>query len=63
MVNRALYVVPPSEPEFLTVDEAAVLLRVNRNSLYQAIERGEVPGVRRIGRLIRIRRAALLEDP
>jgi excisionase family DNA binding protein len=47
--------------EFLTVDEAAELLRVNRKSLYQAIERGEIPGVIRIGRTIRIRRSALTE--
>ena len=49
-------------PMYLTVDEAAVLLRVNRNSLYQAIERGEVAGVKRVGRIIRIRRSALLDD-
>jgi excisionase family DNA binding protein len=45
--------------EYLTVDEAAELLRVNRKSLYQAIERGEIHGVVRIGRTLRIRRAAL----
>lgn len=51
----------PAEAEFLSVDEAAALLRVNRNSLYQAVERREVPGVVRIGRTIRIRRSALNE--
>lgn len=50
------------EPEFLTVEEAAGVLRVGRNALYQAIERGEVRGVKRIGKLIRIRRAALLAE-
>ena len=51
---------PESEPlEFLTVSEAAALLRVGRNALYEAIQANTVPGVVRIGRLIRIRRGAL----
>jgi excisionase family DNA binding protein len=49
------------EAEFLSVDEAAALLRVDRKSLYSAVDRREVPGVVRIGRVIRIRRSALLE--
>lgn len=49
------------EPEFLTVDEAADLLRINRKTLYEAIQRGEVPGVLRIRRTIRISRTALDE--
>lgn len=50
------------EPEYLTVDEAAELLRVDRKVLYREIVAGRVRGVKRIGRVIRIRRAALLED-
>jgi excisionase family DNA binding protein len=51
---------PATEPqEFLTVSEAAALLRVGRNALYEAIQANTVPGVVRIGRLIRIRRGAL----
>jgi len=46
---------------YLSVEETADLLRINRNTLYDAIKRGEVPGVRRIGRVIRICRAAVLE--
>jgi excisionase family DNA binding protein len=49
---------PP--PEFLTVDEAAALLRLNRNTLYEAIHKGRMTGVVRVGKRIRIRRAALL---
>ena len=49
------------EPVVLTVDEAAALLRVERKTLYDAIHRGEVPGVRRIGRLIRLSRETLLK--
>ena len=49
-------------PIFVTVDEAADMLRIGRNQMYQAIQRGEVRGVKRMGRTIRIRRAALLTD-
>ncbi len=48
-------------PAVLTVDEVALLLRVERKTVYEAIARGELPGVRRIGRLIRVSRAAVLE--
>lgn len=50
----------PASPT-MTVDEAAEMLDVNRNTLYDAIERGEIGGVRRIGRLIRIHREAFME--
>lgn len=43
----------------LTVDEAASFLRVNRKTLYEAIQHNEVPGVVRLGRVIRIGRSAL----
>jgi len=47
------------DDDVLTVEEAAKLLRVGRNSLYEAIGRLEVPH-RRIGRKIRLSRAALM---
>jgi excisionase family DNA binding protein len=47
-------------PEVLTVREAAAILRVGRNQLYQAVTRGEVGAVR-IGRSIRIPKHALLD--
>jgi len=48
-------------PDFLTVDEAARLLRVNRKTLYEVI-RSDCPGwAIRFGRTIRVSRAALLE--
>ena len=50
----------PALPPALTVDEAARLLRVNRKTLYDAVRAGEVPGVVRMGRSIRIGRDALL---
>ena len=54
------WVVIATDSAVLTVDEAAGLLRVNRKTLYDAIERGQVPGVLQVGRVIRIGRAALL---
>ncbi|WP_404370404.1 helix-turn-helix domain-containing protein [Corallococcus coralloides] len=47
-------------PDFLTVDEAAELLRVNRKTLYEAIRLGQVPGVVRLGRCVRLSRATML---
>lgn len=51
---------PAHDPEVLTVDEAAALLRVNRKTLYEAIRSGAIPGVRRIGRAIRVHRETML---
>jgi excisionase family DNA binding protein len=47
-------------PEVLTAREAAAVLRVGRNQLYQAVARGEIRAVR-IGRTIRIPKYALLD--
>ena len=49
-----------SSAEFLTVDEAAALLRVNRKTLYESIRRGAVPGTVHVGRSVRLRRSVLL---
>jgi excisionase family DNA binding protein len=56
---------PNRDDRFLTVDEAAVALRTNRKTVYDAIARKEIPVVR-VGRLIRVpverlRRAADVE--
>ncbi len=48
-------------PTFITVDELAVVLRVNRNTAYEAVQRGDIPGVSRIGRKIRICRATVVD--
>ena len=42
-------------------DPATALLRVDRKSIYESIRRGELPGVVRVGRVIRISRPALLQ--
>jgi excisionase family DNA binding protein len=44
----------------LTVDELAELFRVERKTVYAAIALGEIPGVRRIGSIIRASREAVL---
>lgn len=45
-------------PGMLTVEEVAGILRVNPKTVYRAIERGELPGLR-FGRVIRVPRHAL----
>jgi excisionase family DNA binding protein len=45
----------------LTVDEAAGLLRTSRKAVYALIERGQLPGVTRLGRRVLIRSEDLLE--
>jgi excisionase family DNA binding protein len=47
-------------PEVLTAREAAAILRIGRNQLYQAVARGEL-GAIRIGRSIRIPKQALVD--
>ena len=47
-------------PEVLTAREAAAILRVGRNQLYQAVASGQLGAVR-IGRSIRIPKQALLD--
>lgn len=50
----------PPWPEVLTVDEVAKLLRVNRKTVYEAVQRDEIPGAFHIGRVIRFSRDQLL---
>jgi excisionase family DNA binding protein len=47
-------------PAFLTVDEAAAILRLGRTAAYEAASRGQLPTVR-FGRRLRVPRGALLE--
>jgi excisionase family DNA binding protein len=41
---------------FLTPHEAAALLRTSRKAIYAMVERGQLPGVTRIGRRVLLRR-------
>ena len=47
-------------PMLLTADEVAGLLRVSRKAVYMMTERGELPGVVRIGTRLRFCRDDLL---
>lgn len=49
------------EPYLLTGDEVAALLRKTRKAVYMMVERGQLPGVIRIGRRILFQRADLLD--
>ena len=48
-------------PTLLTPDEVATLLRTSRKAIYAMIERGQLPGVVRLGRRVLVREADLLE--
>lgn len=48
-------------PMLLTADEVAGALRTTRKAVYVKAERGQLPGVTRIGRRILFRRDALLD--
>jgi excisionase family DNA binding protein len=48
------------EPRFLTVPEAARLLRINRGRAYEMANDGTLPGVIRIGRTIRVDKERLI---
>lgn len=52
---------PPPFPEFLTVAELAALLRMSRNTVYDAFAAGEIPGGRRVRGVIRFRRDIVLD--
>ncbi len=47
-------------PEILKAAEVAVLLRVDRKTVYEAVQRGEDPGAIRVGRSLRFCRDVLL---
>ncbi len=46
-------------PDILTVTEAAGVLRLGRNAVYEAVQRGEIPAVR-IGRRLLVPKAGLI---
>jgi excisionase family DNA binding protein len=51
--------VPRHLPVLLTVDEVAELLRTSRKAVYAMAERGQLPGVTRIGRRLLVCRDEL----
>ena len=51
---------PERLPEVMKVNEVAEMLRVDRKTIYSMVERGQIPGVRRLGRCLRFSRRALV---
>ncbi len=47
-------------PALLTPVEVAELLRTTRKAIYSMVERGQLPGIVRIGRRVLVREDALL---
>ena len=52
---------PSRIPHLLTPAEVAELLRTSRTAIYAMIERGQLPGVVRVGRRILVRESDLLQ--
>ena len=50
-----------SVPMLLTPDDVAELLRTTRRAVYAMIERGQLPGIVRIGRRVLVRADELLD--
>jgi excisionase family DNA binding protein len=51
----------PHRPVLLTPNEVAELLRTSRKAIYSMVERGQLPGIVRIGRRVLLREEALLD--
>ena len=49
-----------SLPMFLTVDETADLLRTTSKAIYSMVDRGQIPGVTRIGKRLLFYRADVI---
>ena len=50
----------PAPADLLTVPEVAVFLRTSKKAVYDLVERGQLPGVVRLGRRVLVRRVDLL---
>lgn len=48
------------QPAYLTPAEVAELLRTTRTAIYTMVQRGQLPGVTRIGRRILVRRVEVV---
>jgi excisionase family DNA binding protein len=49
-----------SLPEVLTVPELMALLRISRNTAYEGLRSGQIPGAVRVGKAIRVSKDAVL---
>lgn len=48
-------------PFFLTIPDVAAFLRTSRKAVYTMVERGQMPGLTKIGRRLLVRRDDLLD--
>lgn len=46
-------------PDLMTVEELATRLGICRQAAYARVKEGEIPGVKRLGRIIRIHRPTI----
>ncbi|PRP90662.1 Helix-turn-helix domain protein [Enhygromyxa salina] len=51
---------PSALPYLLCADEVANLLRITRKAVYCMVDRGQLPGVTKIGRRVRFHRDSIL---
>ena len=58
---RSDLVRPHSLPALLTSDEVAAWLRTTRKAVYVLVERGQLPGVVRLGRRVLFRQDAMVD--
>ncbi len=61
MTTRITSTAPLPRAAFLTPDEVASLLRTSRKAIYAMVERGQLPGVVRIGRRVLVAEGPLLD--
>ena len=54
---------PPPQQELLSVKQVAELTGKSEKSIYAQANRGSLPGLVRVGRSLRVRRAALVGSP
>ena len=59
--TRSDLVTPHSFPALLTSGEVAALLRTTRKAVYAMVERGQLPGVVRLGRRVLFRQDAMVD--
>jgi excisionase family DNA binding protein len=60
MPTKTAVSAPAELPRFLTVPEAAAVLRLGLSATYEAIARGQIPSVR-FGRKIRVPRGVIFQ--
>lgn len=47
------------DADLMTVDQLAARLGINRKTAYDKVKTGEIPGVKRLGRIFRVHRPTI----